>query len=325
MDQLTHDIPESARHFLQEWHDNSRSCITAHTSGSTGKPKTILLPKEMVLRSAIRSNIHFGITSSSRLHLALSADYIAGKMLIARALTANCKLTFESPSQYPLSDSADLSPIDLISLVGSQLSGLIENAQSRRLPEIRNLLLGGAPLNDQMRRLACSGRWTPWESYGMTETASHIALRRVTADNTLPFQTLPGISVSLDSDDCLAIDLGLDGTFHTRDVARLIDNRHFFILGRKDNVIISGGLKVHPSEVEEKIFPFIPDRRFYITSRKSDKWGDEVVLMIEGDPCELPDFHNIPLLNHERPKAVLFTPRFQLTASGKIIRRKPSE
>lgn len=326
MDKLISTFTPAAREFLDEWLDESSDCITAHTSGSTGRPKQISLPKEMVRRSAIRSIRHFGITQQSRLHLALSPDYIAGKMLVVRAICAGCRLTSEEPSQSPLAQSTDSSPIQLLSLVGAQLSGFCESMRKPEAPKVRHLLLGGAPLNQTMRELALSGDWTAWESYGMTETASHIALRRVTADNSLPFETLPGITVSLDNEGCLVIDLGIDGIFHTNDIAELVDSSHFLILGRKDNVIITGGLKVFPEQIEAAIASAIPEgRRFYVTSRPSERWGQEIVLVVEGEPCPLPDMHTLPLKHHQIPRDILFRRELPLTSSGKIIRVKPTD
>lgn len=277
-------------------------------------------------RSAKRSIKHFGISSSSRLHLALCPDYIAGKMLILRALIADCELTFESPSSSPLSEAnTNDKEITLISLVGSQLQGLYQRLQQGSLPPIRHLLLGGAPLNDTMRQMAANGPWQAWESYGMTETASHVALRRITS-STQPFEALPGISFCLDDDNCLCINLAEDGIIKTNDIATLYDSTHFDILGRKDNVIITGALKVFPEEVEAIIAPYIASRRFYITSRPSQKWGNELILIIEGDEIPIPDFHNIPQLKpHQRPKSVLFVPKLSLTSTGKIIRTSYAE
>ncbi len=326
MDELNHSLTPEAKCFIEEWNDETTDFIEAHTSGSTGKPKQIHLPKEMVARSAIRSIKHFGITPQSRLHLALSPDYIAGKMLIVRALLAGCRLTAEQPSQTPLATDTDPTPIQLLSLVGAQLPGFCESMRRPMAPRVRHLLLGGAPLNDSMRRLALSGDWTPWESYGMTETASHIALRRITADNSLPFETLPGISVTLNEDECLVIDLGEDGIFSTNDVAELTDSRHFRILGRKDNVIITGGLKVFPEQIEALIAPAMPDgRRYFITSRPSERWGQELILVVEGEPCPLPDLHKLGLGHHQIPRDIIFQSKLSLTSSGKIIRRLPGE
>lgn len=277
-------------------------------------------------RSAKRSIKHFGISSSSRLHLALSPDYIAGKMLILRALIADCELTFESPSSSPLSEAnTNDKEITLISLVGSQLQGLYQRLQQGSLPPIRHLLLGGAPLNDTMRQMAANGPWQAWESYGMTETASHVALRRITS-SPQPFEALPGISFSLNDDNCLCINLAEDGIIKTNDIAILYDSTHFDILGRKDNVIITGALKVFPEEVEAIIAPYIASRRFYITSRPSQKWGNELILIIEGNEIPIPDFHDIPQLKpHQRPKSVLFLPKLSLTSTGKIIRTSYAE
>lgn len=314
MDKLSGEIEA----FRREWRSDC-PYIVAHTSGSTGKPKEIHLPKSLMKRSAERSIRHFGITASSRLHLALSPQYIAGKMLLLRAMIAGCTLTYEQASSYPLGDSKEMSEITLLSLVGTQLQGLKNNLEKGTLPPIRNLLLGGAPLNATMRRIALSGPWQTWESYGMTETASHVALRRISAKPG-PFEALPGISFRLNADGCLVIDLGEDGVIETNDIAELIDTRRFHLKGRKDNVIITGGLKVFPEEIEAVLAPHMADRRFLITSRESEKWGRELILVVEGTPMELPDFHTMPLLPQQRPKAVIFRESIPLTSSGKIMR-----
>lgn len=323
MDKLRHTIQSRIEGFKAEWL-NDHDYIMAHTSGSTGTPKHIRLPKEMMRRSARRSISFFGIDTQSRLHLCLQPDYIAGKMLIVRSLEAGCRLTAEEPSAFPLAGDTDGDEIHLLSLVGSQLQGFAANVAARRAPAVKHLLLGGAPLNAAMRATACALPCRCWESYGMTETASHVALRPVTPDGEQCFEALEGITFSLTLDQCLIINMGGDdGTIITNDMATLTDERHFHLLGRKDNVIITGALKLFPQILEEKIAPHLPsDRRFYITSRPSEKWGNEVVLMMEGEPCPLPDFHTLPLLNYERPKAVYFIPQFDQTTSGKIIRHK---
>lgn len=324
MDKLNH--PLEVQQFINEWQDDTKDFICAHTSGSTGRPKVIRLPKEMMRRSAERSNRHFGITKDSRLHLALSTDYIAGKMLIVRALVAGCKLTSELPSQNSLHNSVDSSPIQLLSLVGAQLPGFCNASSRKDFPKVKHLLIGGAPLTGYQRDLACSGDWTPWESYGMTETASHIALRPIKKHQQSAFQTLPGITVSHDSNDCLVIDMGEDGIFHTRDVAQLIDNTHFNILGRLDNVIITGGHKVYPEQIEAALAPHLPSgRRFIISSRRSPQWGEEIILLIEGAPFHLPDFKSLKHKSHWIPREVIFNTKFKTTSSNKIIRKREME
>lgn len=320
MDKLTDDFRRKIDTFVDEW-NNTNDYITAHTSGSTGTPKNILLPKEMVRRSAQRSISHFGIDTSSRLHLCLSPDYIAGKMLIVRALEAGCRLTYEAPTSEPLKCDTDTSPITLISLVGSQLQGLVNNFTDAT-PQIRHMLLGGAPLNGTMRSLALSGDWQCWESYGMTETASHIALRHVTQDDSEPFHALTGIRLSVNGDNCLTIDMGIDGTLTTNDIVDLHSPDEFHLLGRKDNVIITGGLKVFPEKAEKILEPCMQNRRYYITSRRSLKWGEEVILVIEGEEMQLPDFQKLNMHPYERPHDVIFQEKIPLTSSGKIIRCK---
>lgn len=314
-------IQEKVAQFIREWEDPGTDYVLAQTSGSTGSPKQIRLSKELMKRSAQRSIDFFGLNQSSRIHLALSPEYIAGKMLIVRALLAKCRLTFEEPSQFPLRHDMDQTPIRLLSLVGAQLPGYIEIMKANPSLRVEHLLVGGAPLTQYQRTHACSGDWIPWESYGMTETASHIALRKITLTEKIPFEVLPGIRVMTDEDGALVIDLGSDGIIHTNDIANLLDDTHFTIIGRKDNVIITGGHKVFPEKVEAIISPYLPSgHRFFIGSRASKKWGQEILLYLEGPEIDLPDFHRLGLRSYEIPRDVVYLSSIPATSSGKIIR-----
>ncbi len=314
-------IAEEIEQFLAQWR-SERPFIVAHTSGSTGKPKEIHLPKKLMEESAMRSIRFFGIGKESRLHLCLSPSYIAGKMLILRALLSGARLTYEPPSLTPLSEPTDSEPITLISIVGSQLDGLINSLNNSHIA-INHLLLGGSALTPSMRQKALStGCQNVWESYGMTETASHIALRRVTPAAEAPFEALPGITVSTNPEGCLRIEMPTLGTLQTNDIAEITAPGQFRIIGRKDSVIISGGIKIQPEEIEAAIAPATGGRAYYITSRKSEKWVNEVILIIEGEPTELPDLSTLISDHRKRPKAIIFVPRIERTDSGKIIRRK---
>lgn len=326
--------------FIKYW-ETGVGDIEAHTSGSTGTPKRIMLPRRLVRESALRSIRHFGLDRESVIHLMLSPSYIAGKMAIIRALEAGCTLTCEEPSAHPLS-SPDTPPhITLLSAVGAQIAGMQALKEEGKLPHISHLLLGGAPLRPDMRKVAVTLADEVWESYGMTETASHIALRRVSArdpEGTAPFVTLEGISVATDERGCLVITMPTAGRIVTNDLAEVLDSNSFRVLGRVDNVIITGGLKVMPERVEQALAPLMAGRAYYVSSRPHAKWGEELVLVAENADNE--DIKHIDikqyfiagkslaehcgelLAPHERPKCVITLPELDRTSSGKIIRRK---
>lgn len=331
-------MEEQIKSFIQSWNNNI-SEIEAHTSGSTGAPKKILLPRRLLIESARRSISHFGLNSNSVIHLILSPEYIAGKMAIVRALEAGCKLTWEDPSSAPLSSGNVPQRISLLSAVGAQIESLVSLKRNGNLPKIEHLLLGGSPLTKEMRQMSMQLADNVWESYGMTETASHIALRPITCDET-PFMPLGGISISSDERGCLIINMPTAGKLVTNDLVEIDRSTGgFYILGRVDNVIISGGLKVVPEIVEQQLSPYMPEGSvFYITSRPHSKWGEEVILIKENSnerqiqelPLNYIETPQGPLAEickkilppQSRPQAIIEVPHIQRTATGKIRRQR---
>ena len=315
---ITYDPDDNnVAEFLRQWNDKT-DYIEAHTSGSTGKPKTIRLLKADMKASASSTCRYFGIGRGSLMVCPLSADYIAGKMMIVRALVSGADLIMEHPSNRPQIDSDRT--IDLVPIVPSQLPGLIETSRRR---QINNVIIGGAPLSTADETTLSGVSFAAFATYGMTETCSHVALRRLCyKDNS--YEALPGYTFSTDSRSCLVIETGVQsfGSLVTNDIVELFDPRHFVWKGRFDNVIISGGLKVHPEEVESAIGNLI-DARYYISGSSDPKWGSKVVLNIEADPFDTTDLLaelREKLQPHELPREVVFHKVFRQTSSGKIIR-----
>lgn len=302
--------------FVREW-DSVSPGITAHTSGSTGKPKEILLSRDDMLLSARATCRYFGIGQHSILGLPLSASYIAGKMMAVRALVSGASLYIETPANRPLEVYSG-SPISLLSVVPSQLHYLLE---SGRLSLVEKLLVGGSPLPASLESaLLDAGCVEAYVSYGMTETCSHVALRRIGCDI---YEALPGTEFSLDDRGCLAITTA--GTSYspvvTNDMAEVIDSIHFRWLGRFDNVVISGGLKLMPEVIEKKIASAMDGAAFVLYGRPSEMWGQELVMLVEADtPVDgLHEKLRAILPPAELPKEILFTPRLE-RVNGKIIR-----
>ena len=264
------------KEFEKIWKDG-RDYVACRTSGSTGTPKEIRLPKEFMRASARRTNEFFGIDGGSRLHTCLDFRYIASMMMTVRADEAGCRLTSEEPSSRPLEGIGKNESIDLLSLVPAQMEWLLDAAEG--WTGIRNILVGGSAIPSLMRRRIALSGYPVWETYGMTETASHIALRKVDG-NEAPFRTLDGITVDVNDDGCLTVTMP-DGTnMVTTDIAELTDRNEFRIIGRADHAVISGGIKIHPEELERRLGPFIAFD-YCLSSVPDRKWGEKLVLVVE--------------------------------------------
>lgn len=306
--------------------------LTAFTSGSTGAPKRIELPEQLLTESACRTNAFFGITSASHLHVPLDFSYIAAKMMAIRAEVAGAHLTSEAPTNRPLSHPSlygDARRIDLLAVVPSQMIHILDMTEAGEpLPEIGAVIIGGSAIPDGLReRIAHSGI-NAYETYGMTETASHIALRKVSDAETDMFECLEGITVSTTDDGRLVISMKGWRELVTNDIAELSDNRHFRILGRADNVIVTGGKKLHPEEAERRLATVWPELTFILRGEPDPKWGQRIVAMIETASVQSIPSPDILLAAARRalpawalPKEIRLTDRLPRTPSGKLIRR----
>lgn len=302
--------------FLAEWRD-SKPFISVHTSGSTGQPKVIELEKDFVRESALRTNKFFSLGKGSRLHSCVSADFIGGKMMAVRSELAGCRLTWEVPSNTPLQEIDKNETIDLLAVVPSQMIHLLDHLEE--IPQINAIIIGGSRIHPSLRKRIAAGGLNAFETYGMTETASHIALRKVTEEE-IPFIPLDGISISKDERDCLLIDFSTGKRIATNDMVKIDSNGGFTIIGRYDKIIITGGKKVNPEEIERRISEFITEE-FYITSFPDEKWGERIVLKVEGkiiDKEGLRSKLKTVLRNYEMPKEIIEVERFERTENGKI-------
>lgn len=310
--------------FREEWYDNNKE-ITVNTSGSTGNPKKIGLSKDFMKESARRTNQFFGIKKNSRLHSCVSADYIGGKMMFVRAEEAMALLTWETPSNRPLQQLGPKDKIDLLAVVPSQMQAILKNHET--LPQIKNIIIGGSAIHKDLKNKIAASDLNAYETYGMTETASHIALRKISQLEE-PFKVLPGIKVEIDTENCLKIRFRNGIELQTKDLAEIISDEEFYIKGRKDNVIISGGKKINPFDLEEKIGQII-ESSFYMVGVPDEKWGEKLVLMIEDPYLSLEEDVikgklKAVLENWQIPKEIYCVANFQRTPNGKIIRKLPN-
>ena len=325
---LIGDIDMTQQEFENIWRD-SDGYVTCHTSGSTGEPKEIRLSKAFMRESARRTNEFFGIGNGSRLHTCLDFKYIASMMMAVRADEASCLLTSEEPSSHPLGGIVEDEAVDLLSVVPAQMEWILDS--TTRWRGIRNILVGGSAIPSIIRkRIALSG-YNVWESYGMTETASHIALRKVGTEET-PFRTLEGIDVAVNGEGCLVVAMPGGLKLTTTDIAEITAPNEFTIKGRADHAVISGGIKIHPEELERCLGPFIAFD-YCLSSVPDDKWGEKLVMVVEspGEEIEegllraavevrLRQYRKRLELGVKSPKDVVIVPRLPRTAKGKVDR-----
>lgn len=311
--------------FLDEW-NNPKDTVEVQTSGSTGAPKCIQVEKQRMLNSARITCDFLGLKSGDTALLCMSLDYIAGKMVVVRSIERQLRLTTVEASGHPLKNITN--SFDFAAMVPMQVYNSLQVAEEReKLRKIKHLIIGGGPINDDLQQQLSSFPNNVWSTYGMTETLSHIALRRLNGENAslwyTPFST---VSISLNANGCLVIEAPLvhEGRLETHDRAEIRDGK-FRILGRLDNVINSGGIKIQAEEVEEMLRPHI--KMPYLISKCSDeKFGEVVVLLTESPDISLiKEVCSNVLPKFWQPKHYLYTKHIPLTGTGKPARKTAEE
>lgn len=306
--------------FLLDWIDKSPT-IQLRTSGSTGIPKKITLQKQHMVNSALATGEFFNLHSGDSALLCLSAEYIAGKMMLVRAMVLGLELDFIEPSSNPLA-GLKKKPYDFCAMVPLQL----ENSLAR-LDQIRILIVGGAPVSKALGQKVQNKMTLVYETYGMTETITHIAVRKVNHGAVDYFQTLPNVIVHSDERGCLVINVPElnKELISTNDIVEVLSEQRFKWLGRYDNIINSGGVKLIPEQIEGKLTTLIK-QRFFVAGIQDEHLGQKVTLLIEGKQGEAELLEKIKTLKtikkYEIPKDILFVRSFIETENGKISRMK---
>lgn len=304
--------------FIADWYSDSPTII-AHTSGSTGKPKALELSKEMMRVSALKTIQALALKPNDTALLCLSANYIAGKMMLVRAILGNLQLYVVEASSLPLQDFPH--PIDFSAMVPMQVFEQLK--QTDALNQISKLLIGGGAVSPTMQLALQDTTCACYESYGMTETVSHIALRRINgAEPQIAFVAMPNVSLALDERACLQINAPdlLSAPLQTNDIAELYSAMEFRILGRIDNVINSGGIKIQPEEIERQIATFFT-KPFAVSSIPDEKLGERIVLVAEETISpELLQTINQILPAYHKLHQVIHLPSLPLGGNGKLDR-----
>jgi O-succinylbenzoic acid--CoA ligase len=299
--------------FLLDWFDG-KSFIEMKTSGSTGTPKVIQVDKQAMVNSALATGDFFELRPGDRALQCLPVKYVAGKMMLIRSIILGLDLDYVAPSSHPMENLDEA--YDFAAMVPMQAQNSL-----KELPNVKKLIVGGARISKGLEKQLTKLPTQVYETYGMTETITHIAAKKV---GEKAFTVLPHVTITYDDRNCLVIHapkIIAEDTVITNDLVELINENQFLFLGRIDNVINSGGVKIMPEQVEKKLDGKI-DRRFFIASKEDTELGEKVVLVVEGDSFEIDKTIFEGLEKYERPKEIVFVPNFKETENGKVLRKE---
>lgn len=327
------DIEKAAINFCKSWLAGNETFFQ-QSSGSTGTPKTIELHRDQMIASATATGDFFNVNESTRLLCCLNPTYIAGKMMLVRAMVWNCEIDLTEPSSDPLRKITEENLPDFVAMVPLQVQTILEDSDSlEKLRKIKHIIIGGAPLSEKLKSQITSNRINAFQTYGMTETVSHIALANI-GSGTLMYQTLKNVEIGQDERGALWVKSPMSGPerIQTNDLVELKSGNSFVWLGRADFVINSGGVKIHPELLEAKaesaITGLFPDSPFFFYGLKDPKLGEKLALFIQSDPNNsekaklLQKKLKLKLDRFEVPKEIHLMPKFEITSSGKLDRIK---
>ena len=307
--------------FLREWFDD-HDTVLVHTSGSTGTPKPLHVEKQRMMQSAMLTVSFLGLHTGDTALLCMPLKYIAGKMVVVRALVAGLDLLPVTPSGHPLAQTST-TPVFAAMIPMQVYNSLQVSEEKERLQQIRHLIIGGGAIDTSLGNQLLSFPHAVWSTYGMTETLSHIALRKLNgpeaSDWYTPFQH---VKLSLSPENTLTIEAPAvcPEILTTNDICEFNAQGQFHILGRKDNTINTGGVKVQIEQVENALRATL-SRPFQVTAVPDPKFGERIVLLLEDPEAACPEsllteaVHS--LSPYWRPKQVFRIRQLPQTGTGK--------
>lgn len=312
------DFEKKINFFLEEWFSDSRT-VKVQTSGSTGTPKVFEIEKKRMIHSAKMTCNFLGLQEGDMAVLCLPVEYISGKMMIVRSLERKLKLMISEPSLKPLEKLH--SETDFCAMTPLQVENSLD-----KIHLIKNLIIGGAAVSESLKKRISGFTTHIYETYGMSETLSHIALKPITPQPEEYFTVFEDVSISTDERGCLKIfapDLNV-AVLQTNDLVEIKNERQFRFLGRVDNVINSGGAKIFPEQLEALVKKEIPNEAVFL-GVKDESLGQKLILIIEGEESE--DLIKKVLetqfeKNFHKPKKIIFVKEIPRTPNGKVNRRE---
>ena len=322
--QFSQSISNEINQFLRAWFSTDPH-IVVMTSGSTGSPKSIHLRKDFMINSALATGRYFQLGENTKALCCLPIKFIAGKMMLVRALTLGWDLDVIESTSNPLKEITK--EYDFSAMVPLQLRNSIS-----KIDQIKTLIVGGGVVSRDLEKAIQTVDTKCYATYGMTETSTHVAVKKLNKFTQLElesesaYKTLPDVTVSKDKRSCLVIHAPKisDVNIITNDIVQVVSKTEFNWKGRLDHVINSGGVKLHPEEIEQKLSHTIHSR-FFTAGIPDEILGEKCILVIEGENHQITKKHFSKLFRFEIPKEIFFIPKFIETESGKIQRFKTLE
>ncbi|MEN7548729.1 AMP-binding protein [Rapidithrix thailandica] len=333
--QVRGDYHQKVLDFCHAWL-NGQTTFTLHTSGSTGKPKPITLQREQLLASIWMTDQALGLQAMHNALVCINTEYIGGKMMLARCLELGLNMYVVKPSSNPFQELPDNLTIDFSALVPLQLQQILEHPQSKyMLNSLQSVIVGGAPVSQQLQKELQALNVLVYQTYGMTETVSHIALKALNGNSASTlYHTLDQVKISLDERNCLVIEAPSTNfaKIITNDVVKLHSENSFEWIGRYDHVINSGGVKIQLEEVERAVENLFAGEgytaNFLLGAVPDQALGEKLVLLMEDQPWPQKQQDQLTrqlrqkMDKYHMPKAIHFLEEFPKTASGKTDRTR---
>jgi O-succinylbenzoic acid--CoA ligase len=316
--------------FIVDWFNPSIPAIAVFTSGSTGPPKQIEHTKAAMIFSAQQTCTALSLKHGNRALLCLPVNKISGMMMVVRSIYNKMKLVCIKPSTTPLTEIPENADIDFAAFTPMQFHGITRSYPVfLKAEKIKKIILGGEDVRAELVQNIQKLENEIYITFGMTETISHIALKRLNGPSPdKNFKVLPGIHIAAGENGCLIIEAPQLGQprLVTNDVVSVEGENEFQWLGRVDNVINTGGIKIYPEEIEQQLVNTI-EAPYFITSQKDITGGEKLILVLEMillKPEEKEELREAfsKLEKRHRPKQVILIPHFARTSNGKIKRRE---
>ena len=317
------EYEELIGNFLLDWFNDNYEQMKLRTSGSTGKVKEMFVSREKMKNSALATGKRFKLPPKTKALCCIPANYVAGRMMLIRAMVLGWHLDLVEPKAKALNEIEK--EYDFAALTPHQLNNSLD-----KIHLIKKVIIGGAAVSKNLIEKIQDIPTKVFETYGMTETITHVATRRInssTKTKLKPFKALPNVSFTVTEQNCLVITAPklTDEPVVTTDVVELVDDIRFYWKGRLDHVINSAGVKIHPEEVEKKLQLFI-DKPFFIAGVEDDNLGEKVVMFVESENnADKEQLKKIiseveSLDKFEIPKEIILVHQFSKTRTGKIHR-----
>jgi o-succinylbenzoate---CoA ligase len=298
--------------FFLDWFDDN-SYMDLQTSGTTGAPKTIRIEKQAMVNSALATGDYFDLSPGNKVLHCLPVKYIAGKMMFVRGFILGLDMDFVAPSSHPMLKNE--TKYDFVAMVPLQAQNSL-----KELSDVKKMIIGGVHMSTKLEKQLTKLKTQVFETYGMTETITHIAAKRV---GEKAFTVLPNVTISYDEKNCLVIHAPKisDEVIVTNDLVELVNENQFVFLGRFDNVINSGGIKLIPEQIENELTLHITNR-FFVTGIPDESLGEKLILVIEGEKQIIDETIFGNLDKYQKPKEIVFVDKFKETENGKVLRKE---